>query len=483
MENKNYVCYEDFGAVGDGVTDDMPAIVKAHDYANANGLRVMTKPDAVYYIGGKDITAVIKTSVDFSTSKFIIDDRNLENVRNHIFSVESDFAPFDIDIKELRRGQDTLDIPVEGMLLIRVFNGDKRVYIRKGVNANDGTPQSDVIAVDKAGCILTTVDYDYDKITRAYAKRVDDPAICINGGIFTTIANQWERVYNYHYRNFKVTRSNVTFRNLLHLIEGEGEDGAPYEGFIRADETVNLTIKDCTFTPHKTYLTKDSTPERKINMGTYEIYLTATVNTVLSGVNQTRDIMDTAYWGLMGSNFCKDILLEDCNISRFDAHMGVSRGVIRRCRLGHQCLNLIGFDDFLIEDTFALGNSFVSLRGDYGSTFRGNLTIRNCVWKPKLKNNTCIISAANDGSHDFGYRCYMPTVIKIENLTVEDEDVIPGTPLHILPKYDSNYAPNKPFAIKPTEYLRYSGIVSKTGRVAQLCPDPELYPCIEVDER
>ena len=36
MSNKNYVTYEEFGAVGDGVTDDFVAIYKAHEYANAN---------------------------------------------------------------------------------------------------------------------------------------------------------------------------------------------------------------------------------------------------------------------------------------------------------------------------------------------------------------------------------------------------------------------------------------------------------------
>ena len=36
----DFVTYEDFGAVGDGVTDDSDAIVSTHEYANANGLSV-----------------------------------------------------------------------------------------------------------------------------------------------------------------------------------------------------------------------------------------------------------------------------------------------------------------------------------------------------------------------------------------------------------------------------------------------------------
>ena len=48
----DFVTYEAFGAVGDGVTDDTAAIVAAHAYANEHGLPVKTDPDATYYIGG-----------------------------------------------------------------------------------------------------------------------------------------------------------------------------------------------------------------------------------------------------------------------------------------------------------------------------------------------------------------------------------------------------------------------------------------------
>ena len=37
---KNAVFYKDFGAVGDGVTDDFHAIKAAHDYANEHKLPV-----------------------------------------------------------------------------------------------------------------------------------------------------------------------------------------------------------------------------------------------------------------------------------------------------------------------------------------------------------------------------------------------------------------------------------------------------------
>lgn len=45
MNENKYVTYEQFGAKGDGKTDDMPAIIAAHDYANENGLDVKANDD------------------------------------------------------------------------------------------------------------------------------------------------------------------------------------------------------------------------------------------------------------------------------------------------------------------------------------------------------------------------------------------------------------------------------------------------------
>ena len=74
MKSKDgWIDYEAFGATGDGVTDDLPAICKAHEYANEHGLGVRTKPDATYHLGTRALTAVVATSTDWNTSRFTID--------------------------------------------------------------------------------------------------------------------------------------------------------------------------------------------------------------------------------------------------------------------------------------------------------------------------------------------------------------------------------------------------------------------------
>jgi hypothetical protein len=75
------VRYREFGAKGDGKTDDIDAIAEAHAFANQHGLAVKADEGATYYIGGKNRTVVIQTDTDFGTAAFIIDDTDVQDRR------------------------------------------------------------------------------------------------------------------------------------------------------------------------------------------------------------------------------------------------------------------------------------------------------------------------------------------------------------------------------------------------------------------
>ena len=74
----DYVTYKQFGAKGDGKTNDYDAIVAAHKYANANNLPVKADKGAKYYISHMDSNnpkgALIQTDTDWTGAEFIIDD-------------------------------------------------------------------------------------------------------------------------------------------------------------------------------------------------------------------------------------------------------------------------------------------------------------------------------------------------------------------------------------------------------------------------
>lgn len=461
---KEYLTYEEFGAVGDGVHDDMPAVAETHKQAGALGVPVKAKEGAVYYISPKNATAFITTSVDWTGAKFIIDDRGCENIHAPVFSVIPNDENVSLDIKSLKRGQTELENPHGIDLYVVVRNANHLDYIRFGPNQNNGTPRADNFVLHANGTLSSAVSFDFDEVTSVAASPIPEKKLTLTGGEFTTIANQAESKYNYHARNITVKRSNVEISSVTHLVTGELDHGAPYSGFISISGCAYVNVHDCVFTGHYIYTTIGSAGV-PVSMGSYDINCGNASNITFSRCTQTTDIMDKRYWGLIGTNFCRDLLFEDCNFSRFDAHQGVSNCTLRRCTLGWQCLNAIGNGTFVIEDTDAYGYAFVSLRSDYGSTWRGDIVIRNCTWHP-LGNGRSVFSGSNDGHHWFGYDCCLPNV-DIDGFTVAD-DTDDGRPLCIF----NNYAGNI-----PDEERKYMPVSPKSVKIKNIHSDRKIVLC------
>lgn len=419
------VNYEAFGAKGDGVTDDLQAICDAHEYANTHGLSVRTKPDATYHLGGRPLTAVITTNTDWNTSRFTLDDTQVEDHKKTLFEVRSLLDPIELQIDKLTRDQKQVDARPERDCHVLVENDSKRLYIRRGLNQNNGAPQHDCFILRTDGTIDSPIDWHYDQVTRVEAHPIDDTKLIIRGGIFTTFANRMKQDvgYNYWSRNIVISRSNTEVDGLTHYVVGETSVGHPYSGFISVRQCADVTLRNCFATGHKIYSTIGAAG-KPVNMGSYDYNANNVVN--FSMINcKMNHITDRSRWGVIGSNFCKNILLEDCTLSRMDTHMGVSGSyVIRRCELGWMGLNAIGRGDLIVEDSTLHGSTLVSFRRDYGSTWEGDLFIRNSTWIPACGDTHLphMINVSNDGMHDFGYPCSMPTTVTIDGLFVDDSN-------------------------------------------------------------
>lgn len=418
------VHYSDFGAKGDGKTDDIDAIAATHAFANLHGLSVKADDGATYYIGDKERNVDIQTDTDFGKAAFIIDDTEVENRSAAVFTVSSRFKPFKLEnVSSLKRNQEKIEAALPGPCLITVTNSNVKQYIRFGLNQNNGSSQTDIFVVEKNGNVdkNAPIIWDFDQITEITALPIDEKPLKITGGRFTTIANQAESKYTYYNRNIAIRRSNTLVEGVEHHITGEGDHGAPYNGFIDIGDCSYVTVKNAILTGHKTYSTI-GTADKPVSMGTYDLSVNRALNVSFVNCTQTNDINDNTYWGILGSNFCKNLLYDHCILSRFDAHQGVANATIRNSTLGHMGINAIGSGLLLIENSTIRGRSIVNLRSDYGSTWQGELVIRNCVFVPANGKtvHAALISGSNSGQHDFGYTCYMPERITIENLRIED---------------------------------------------------------------
>ena len=482
------VRYSEFGAKGDGKTDDIEAITAAHAFANKHGLPVKADDGATYYISGKDLPAVIQTDTDFGTAAFIIDDTDVENRNANVFLVNSSLEPFKLEgVSSLKRDQEKIDVSLPGTCIVTVTNSHVTRYIRFGPNQNTGAPQTDIFIIDKDGNVDmdAPIIWDFDQITEITALPIDETILTITGGRFTTIANRAESRYTYYSRGIAIRRSNVVVDGLEHHVTGEGDHGAPYVGFINIRDCSYVTVRNTILTGRKTYRTIGSAGV-PVPMGSYDINLNRALNVSFVNCSQTNDINDRTYWGIMGSNYCKNLVLDNCNFSRFDAHMGVANATIRNSTLGHQGINAIGSGTFLVENSTIYGGTLINLRSDYGSTWQGEFIIRNCVFVPAGGRTTSarLIGGSNSGQHDFGYTCYMPERITIENLHIDDsnhpEDYQgPAIFSNFNPNMtDDSYVEKFPYVITREVILR--NVTTASGNALRISDNPFMFRNVKI---
>ena len=177
------VYYSDFGAVGDGVTNDFFAICDAHDYANLHGLPVMADKNKTYLVthtkkNGVPLTVTVKTDTDWQGATFIIDDSVLEDdiespdteCRGNIFTLppyeEKTEISQDILAKLKNVGSKTtrLDLGLGYPALLEVYNENHRNYHRYGYNSS--SEQKEIVLIDAEGNIDPDTSFLRDYTTQ-----------------------------------------------------------------------------------------------------------------------------------------------------------------------------------------------------------------------------------------------------------------------------------------------------------------------------
>ena len=484
----NAIYYEDYGAKGDGKTDDSAAIKAAHDAANVAGKPVFATAGATYYFGGQSKKVTVQTSTDWRGADFIIDDTNVANPQGFIFDVRSKISTYKLEgLANLKAGADNLGITLKEKSLVRLVNSNVIQYIRKGPNQNNGSSQAEIVLVHPDGKIdaSTPLLWDYETVTAAYVYPIDAETVMVRGGTFTTIANREPSTYNYYNRSLTINRSNTVVKEVTHLVTGEGETGAPYYGFIDVRYSDNVLVQDCLLSGHKTYKTIGAAGT-SVEMGTYDITATYATNLTFKGCTQANSHLDRTYWGIMGTNYCKSLSYVDCVLSRFDAHSGLANASVIGTSLGWAGLSIIGFGTLLIEDSTIYGNYLVNLRSDYGSSWDGDVIIRNTTFVPKAGAGTdgaSLFGGTNDGTHNFGYTCYLPKNIIIDGLTVMDSAVFGSDKLAVFDTFDSKYDPENPgqYPLVLTEKVEVKEFQSTTGTPLVISRNKTMFGGIEMN--
>ena len=423
-----FVTYEQFGAVGDGNTDDFDAIIKAHDYANGLGLPIKVTKGHIYYIGSNVGLAVIKTDTDWTGCEFIIDDRGLDgDVGLDIFEVVSDEEGIPLTSSGLKKKDERLDFSSEIPLTTDVFvvaeDASVNRFKRVGLNESAGAPQTDGFIMSKNGEIAVELVWDFASFSTLVAYPIDEKLLKMTGGTFITVANDGPSEYNYYGRGIGIKRSNVLVEKVKHDVKEEGDHGSPYRGFYYTENCCRVTFKDCFMSGHKIYETIGSAG-LPVMMGSYDINCHRSAEITFTNCRQLdEEIHDRSRWGVFGSNYCRDIVVEGCTFSRVDAHMGVVNLTVKDSVIGYMGIKVIGWGDLKVLDCEIHCQELIEIRPDYGSHWDGCFYIERVKWYVGNGGATSLILSENRGVYDFGYgdETVMPKIVRIKHVTVVEE--------------------------------------------------------------
>lgn len=415
---KSFVTYEQFGAAGDGVTDDFAAIKAAHNFANEHGLAVHATEGKTYYIHKTDgESAIVQTNTYWNGAKFIFDDSKILTHKRCGCKDCIERATSIFFVKSSRPRVDVLDSVKANLPILSSFDGvgtqrfegwtlgydalvhiksdERKVFIRIGANADAGDSINEILLVHKDGTIdpSTPVTWNYTDMTSAFAYFADEAPIVIDGGgaVIETIANTpTSNEYFAYARNITVRRSNVKVCNFRHVVREEQEFRAPYAGILHTEHCHNVTYENIVLqAARRKYVAQNN------QQGTYEIGGYAANDLKFINVNISNFFADGSAYdyctygvphiagqvgnrGMMGTNYCRNFYFKGCRIVNFDAHKGMGNLTIEDCEL--QGILIMGAGNVLIKNTVAhvdQRKSVVQYRSDYGASFRGNITLDN----------------------------------------------------------------------------------------------------------
>ncbi len=311
------ITYEDFGAKGDGKTNDFQAIWETHNFANLAGLTVKATSGKKYLLESSTFQAdgdfketphsiEIRTNVVWTGAEFVVDDRTiglysgddrygegssvLFNVLPNFGDESTKFTNKTVFAEIIADGLNPTTKKIDydflpdwdGPVMIIPYNNSHKVYRRRGYSSFMGLQTHEVIVLDKDGNIdpTTPVMFYYDNLDYVMVHKLDEStAITIDGGKFTTRSNK-TNIFGYDEstgkyknnagptitRNLTVQRSYTTVKNIKHYVTDEmsvldqfNDEGllangeTTYAGFFSAKNASYITFTDCTLTGRRCY--------------------------------------------------------------------------------------------------------------------------------------------------------------------------------------------------------------------------------------
>ncbi|MGL4950116.1 MAG: hypothetical protein ACRC5M_07010 [Anaeroplasmataceae bacterium] len=417
IKNFQYVSYFDFGANGNGITDDTESIYNTHIWANENNIPVRNQ-NGIFKLDTTKIIPV-KTNCYLYGTKFIINEA--KNIYFEIKSLKSkivlDNATYSNKFIKNTNSIASLSSYSNSYLYFEDIN--TRVGKRYGTTQTFSL--QDFVVIGDGGKIVGDIIHDILSPTLIEVYPFDDNNLEFNGATFDLIC-EGSPIIDYGIGGLLITRSNVTVNDVIMtpLHNSLHSSGSIYFG-----KCANITVTNSTFRPRVPKLSTS---------GSYGIGGEKVINLNFINCNgESTSIAGgtTNYWGVMGTNLIKNMTIYNCNFNRVDCHFQAYDIKINNSIIGNRGITVCGGGNLELTNSSITSLDIITLRSDYGARWDGDIIIDNIYWTPFSDNNISIINSTpnGDGTYDFGYELTIGKNISISNIKMyqlfQGTEVIP----------------------------------------------------------
>ena len=516
VKDNETIDYENFTSVishyykVNGVKDDYYAIYEAHKCANKYNKEVLVSANKKYNIfkyttTGKLKPITVQTSTDLNNSIIKIHDEGYtytEDNNNHIYKIFTDENVLKgTDISNYEDFDDFVDnvfninkFKNANSVYVQIKNANStpdKVFIRTGENSDAGEPKSDSFKIER-GDTKNTIknrlfwdksDYNFknNSIESIIISEIPDEQIIFKNAKFVTIVNTSGNLTKKDLkRGISIRSNNTLIDNINHYyVKSDSENDNDildekipygYGGFFAFTNS-----SDIIFTNSKIHATACSQAN---STSSYDLSINDVVFITIDNVemqnfsnvadNQNPQMVSSDVWGAFSSNRSKNIVISNSKFNRIDAHRGIYILKITDSVIGQGNIELTGAgvsndNKVTITRVKVVGtNKFVTLRGDFGSTWNGEINIKDSSIEPLSTQDSISIirfrplpfnSNGNLYLHNFGYDLYIPSVVINGFKVVDSNNNIRNdlSNLYVIGVQDYSYNDIKNLTIYPNE--------------------------------
>ena len=399
-ERLQFVTYDMFK---DDMLSDEEVIKQAHLFANENNLPVKNTRGVYHIESLREIP--IKTSTDWGNTEIHINEEF--STKRGVFIVENEeerytLPPNALPSLSLRKGQKVIPelAPYEHCFIVIVYN----TYVVRS-STDDRVYDRDFFYVTNGGKIIGDITQNSASITAIHVHPVSGKKITIKGGVFH-LSGETSKIEpaGYIRSGIEIRRSNVTITNQEVRFD-EDVSSNNRSGFYYISNCYNVEIDGVGVPPVNT------TP------GGYGIGGDNVLNLSLNNIRGEGH----EKWGLIGTNFIRNLYVNNCNVNRIDIHYGGWNVYINNSNIGNRGIHLQGGGDLFITNTLVNSATFIVFRGDYGSTWDGDVRISNGTLKPYNGEDSIysIIGHGFDYNHIYNKELIFTRSVSIQDFTFD----------------------------------------------------------------